>query len=66
MLQGTLKQNIHQKPRIRMATAKVNPGRQWDKDLRILRERDDQRLCAQQNYHLNMRVKPRHFQVSKD
>lgn len=49
-----------------MATAKVNPGRQWDKDLRILRERDDQRLCAQQNYHLNMRVKPRHFQVSKD
>lgn len=49
-----------------MATAKVNPRRQWDKDLTILREKDYQHLCTQQNYHLNMRVKLRHFQASKD
>lgn len=66
MLQGRLKQNIHQKTRIRVAIAKVNARKQWDKDLTVLREKDLHHLCTQQNCHLNMRVKPKHFQASKD
>lgn len=38
MLQGRMRQNTYR--RIRMTIATENASRQWDKDLKILREKD--------------------------